>query len=137
MARMEIWTGQQRRRNWSDEQKLKILQEVATSDLGISEIARRHDIIPQQIYTWRRQFSGKTNVPGHNTPLVLPVTVAALEPQEHDPAREDRGRSAEQPKSTAAVNRVEIRCKGGRVLKIGIGVDPAVLRDLIRSVEEA
>ncbi len=137
MARMEIWTGQQRRRNWSDEQKLKILQEVATSELGISEIARRHDIIPQQIYTWRRQLSGNTNVPGHSPPLFLPVTVTAPEPEEQEPAREERARSAEQPKSTSGPTRIEIRCKGGRVLKVGIGVDPTVLRGLIRSVEEA
>jgi transposase len=33
--------------------------------------------------------------------------------------------------------RIEIRCKGGRVLKVEVGIDPAVLQALIRSVEAA
>jgi len=56
MGRVEILTGRDRRRGWSDGQKLAFLQEVATSGLRISEVARRHDVITQQIYGWRRQF---------------------------------------------------------------------------------
>ena len=126
MARMEIWTGQQRRRNWSDEQKLKILQEVATSDLDRTP-ERYHPAADLHLApsVFRQNQRPRTQ-------HILPVTVAASELQEQEPAREDRARSAEQSKSTAALNRIEIRCKGGRVLKVGIGVDPAVLRDLIR-----
>lgn len=47
MGRVEILMGVERRRNWTDEQKLRILEEVASSDQGI---ARRHDVLPQQIY---------------------------------------------------------------------------------------
>jgi transposase len=54
MARMEIVTGRERRRSWSDEKKLQILREVATSGLSVAEVARQHDVMPQQIYVWRR-----------------------------------------------------------------------------------
>ncbi|MCK7614983.1 hypothetical protein M0H32_22690 [Roseibium sp. CAU 1639] len=41
------------------------------------------------------------------------------------------------PKQAARTGRVEIRCKGGRVLKVDAGLDPLMLQGLIRSVEEA
>ncbi|MCA3659177.1 MAG: transposase, partial [Methylobacterium sp.] len=44
---MEILTGVERRRGWSEEQKRAILLEVATSGLGVSAVARQHDILPQ------------------------------------------------------------------------------------------
>ena len=53
MGRLEILTGVERRRGWSEEQKRAILLEVATSGLGVSAVARQHDILPQQIYVQR------------------------------------------------------------------------------------
>lgn len=49
MGRMEILTGVERRRDWSDDEKLSILQEAADPDVRIADVARRHDIKPQQI----------------------------------------------------------------------------------------
>ncbi|MGK9236355.1 transposase [Inquilinus limosus] len=76
MARVEILTGRERRRIWSDEQKLTILEEVARTGLGVAAIARRHDLVPQQIYRWRRQFfaSGEIGDRRGTLPL-LPVTI--------------------------------------------------------------
>ncbi|WP_410010576.1 transposase [Phyllobacterium zundukense] len=56
MGRMEILTGREHRRIWSDKQKLDILADVASSGQSIVEVARRHDIVPQQIYSWRKQM---------------------------------------------------------------------------------
>ena len=50
MGRLEILTGHERRRVWSDAQKLDILSDVATSGQSVVDVARRHDIVPQQIY---------------------------------------------------------------------------------------
>ncbi|MBX4971078.1 transposase [Rhizobium binae] len=57
-------TGVERRGNWSDDEKLRILEEAATEGANIAEIARRHDIHAQQICTWRRRFSVKRDEPG-------------------------------------------------------------------------
>jgi transposase len=137
MARMEIVTGRERRRRWSDEKKLQILQEAATSGLSVADVARRHDVVPQQIYIWRRQLlakvKAKADVHGAG-PRFLPVAVIA-EPEQSETRRDERAASSEKPK--ARPGRIEIRCKGGRVLKVQAGLDPAVLRALIRSVEEA
>lgn len=136
MARMEIVTGRERRRRWSDEQKLEILHEVATSGLSVADVARRHDVVPQQIYIWRRQLLAKVKAEtnGYGAPCFLPVAVVA-EPEQPEALRDERAAGSEKPK--ARPGRIEIRCKGGRVLKIQADLDAVVLRALIRSVEEA
>jgi transposase len=139
MARMEIVTGRERRRRWSDEKKLEILQEAARSGLSVADVARRHDVVPQQIYIWRRQLLAKVKADAdvHGAPpRFLPVAVVA-ETQEPEVPRGERAGGGEKPKAVARPGRIEIRCKGGRVLKVESGLDPAILRTLIRSVEEA
>ncbi len=136
MARMEIMTGRERRRRWSEEDKLKILQEAATSGLRVAEVARRHDVVPQQIYIWRRQLLAKVKADNCHSalPRFLPVAVVSETEESETPQGE---RAAEKPRGTARQARIEIRCKGGRVLKVESGIDPAVLQALIRSVEAA
>lgn len=136
---MEIWTGRERRRRWSDEQKLQILEEVASSGVSVSEIARRHDVIPQQIYSWRRQLHGRASVEAgeqEEPPVFLPVSVVC-EPKE---SRVDRPVShGKKPKiASTRASRIEITlAKGGRILKVAADLDPAVLQALIRAVEKA
>nr|ASK46219.1 hypothetical protein [Agrobacterium vitis] len=59
MARMEIMSGTERRRRWSDEAKLRILAEADEPGARIGEVARRHDVHPGQIRLWRRSFIRK------------------------------------------------------------------------------
>ena len=133
MGRVEILTGVERRRGWSDEQKLAILDDVVSSGLGVSAIARRHDVVPQQIYAWRRQFRSSAGA-DRAAPMFLPVTVVGAEPVEQLRAEPPPGR--EKP-AAARSGRIEIRCKGGRVLKVEAGLDAEILCRLIRSVEGA
>jgi transposase len=46
----------ERRRNWSDEEKLAILKETTVSGAIVSAVARRHNIGTGQLYTWRKQL---------------------------------------------------------------------------------
>jgi len=57
MGRMEILTGVERRRDWSDDEKLSILEEAAVAGAKIADVARWHGIEPQQIYMWRKKFA--------------------------------------------------------------------------------
>lgn len=41
----EILTGLQRRRRWSDEQKIAIVVEAASGDASVVDVARRHGLI--------------------------------------------------------------------------------------------
>jgi len=56
MARVEVITGPERRRCWSAEQKRAILAESLAPGAVVTEIARRAEIGPGQIYRWRREL---------------------------------------------------------------------------------
>ncbi|KXF76498.1 transposase [Paramesorhizobium deserti] len=135
MGRIEILTGVERRRVWTDEDKLRILEEVETSGFGVAEIARRHDILPQQIYTWRKKLGRDIRSPVGSGVTLLPVALIGAD-AESEP---DRAAAAERvaAKRPAKPSRIEIGCKGGRVLKIDASIAPETLKALIRSVEEA
>ena len=53
--RIEVITGTGRRRRWTAETKARIVAESLAGDASISEVARRHDLRPQQLFGWRRQ----------------------------------------------------------------------------------
>lgn len=132
MGRMEILTGVERRRDWSDDEKLSILQEASEPDARIADVARRHDVKPQQIYTWRRKFLAK-----QSEPVISFLPVALIATETSDEA--ERPAPVEKPaaKRSARPMRIEIGCKGGRVLKVEANIGPDVLKALIRSVEDA
>lgn len=132
MGRMEILTGVERRRDWSDEEKLAILQEAADPDARIADVARQHDIKPQQIYTWRRKFAAEQS---ESVVSFLPVALIATETSDEAerPAPVDKPAA----KRSARPMKIEIGCKGGRVLKVEASIAPDVLKALIRSVEDA
>ena len=55
MVRVEVITGAERRRRWSAEQKRAIVAESLAPGAVVTEIARRADIYPGQIYRWRQE----------------------------------------------------------------------------------
>lgn len=135
MARVEILTGLERRRSWSDDEKLAILSEVATGEGTGAEIARRHDILAPQIYAWRRKFRHAAGMGKPATgPVFLPVTAVPTAEAVDTKGREITGKDKASPFRSG---RVEIRCKCGRVLKVDAGLDPSVLQALVRAVEAA
>ena len=56
MARFEVITGPERRRLWSAEQKRAIVAASLVPGAVVTEIARRAEICPGQIYRWRREI---------------------------------------------------------------------------------
>ena len=138
MGRMEILTGRERRRIWSDAQKLDILADVASSGQSIVEIARRHDIVPQQIYAWRKQFGMRRQPAEARTDVTfLPVTLLPPDPETAAGRPSDDTVKGPASRRATRVSRIEIGCKGGRVLKMDSDLAPELLKALIRSVEEA
>jgi transposase len=55
--RIEIIAGRERRRRWSGEAKLGIVEETLTSGDSVSAVARRHGVAPNLLYRWRRLMS--------------------------------------------------------------------------------
>ncbi|MBV9828350.1 MAG: transposase [Alphaproteobacteria bacterium] len=56
MSRVEVIIGPIRRRRWSEEQKRAIVAESFAPGGTVSEVARRADICPAQIYRWRQEL---------------------------------------------------------------------------------
>jgi transposase len=56
MARVEVITGPERRRRWSAEQKQAIVAASLAPGAVVTEIVRRAEICPGQIYRWRREI---------------------------------------------------------------------------------
>ncbi|WP_186007913.1 transposase [Rhizobium etli] len=69
-------TGVERRRERSDDENLSILEEAAVVGAKVADVARRHDIKPQQIYTWRKKFAAELADPAVS---FLPVALIASE----------------------------------------------------------
>lgn len=131
MGRMEIFTGRERRRRWSDEEKLRILEEAAESGVSAASVARRHDLHPQQIYAWRRQYGLPVPVCDEAVTF-LPVSVV----DGHSSALGNNPEPTPRRKRSS-LERIEIVCRNGRVLKIDSGIDVERLGAVIRAVEAA
>src|SRR3954453_9552529 len=54
--RLEVFTGAGRRRSFSDEDKARIVAEIATTGESVCAVARRHGLSPQQLFGWRRRL---------------------------------------------------------------------------------
>jgi transposase len=60
--RQQVLIGVERRRRWSDEQKLSVLSKVGMDGASVPEVARRHDITRQHIYRWRSEMRRRCEV---------------------------------------------------------------------------
>jgi len=122
----------ERRRNWSDEQKLLIVQESLRPGVVVAQVARRWAIGSGQLYTWRKQLLSAAA--GSFVPCEIigdsgPTPSAALPPSASTSASE--GVMAE------AAGIIEVAVNGSRTLRV-IGAADAntlklVLDALLRS----
>jgi transposase-like protein len=56
VRRIEVITETGRRRQFSADDKARFVEETLVPGAVISEVARRHGLSPQQLFTWRRQM---------------------------------------------------------------------------------
>ena len=73
--------ARRKRRSWSVEDKRRIVEESLADGASIAEVARRHDLNADQLFTWRRRF-GVEELEPHSHPAerlapILPVTIMA------------------------------------------------------------
>jgi transposase len=57
VERVEVLGPVQRRRRYSVDEKLRVLEEAAVPGMTISFIARRHGISPSLLFHWRRRMA--------------------------------------------------------------------------------
>ena len=89
VQRIEVITGVERRRDWTPEKKRAIIAESFEDGVVISEVARRHGLRPQQLFTWRNQFrkckqlgsGGTPDATSSDLPTFAPVVIAHTLPR--------------------------------------------------------
>jgi transposase len=130
---MTVLGRAERRRRFSVEQKLAVVAEASAPGANISEIARRHDLVPAQVFKWRRLAElGVIGIPGASelpsfvaveitkeaAPLPVPIPVDAPTETETSPRRQRRRKKS---------GLIEIELGGGRRIRVDRDVDAAAL----------
>lgn len=124
--RVELITGRRRRRDWTPDEKSKILAASAAPGVKIVEVARRYGVSRGLLWTWRR--AAMNDLVAQAAPLFVPLRIAgeatvpnsaeSLSPAEPPPAL---GRAA---------GSIEIEIGHARVRVEG-AVDPEILRQVL------
>src|SRR6202022_2503840 len=72
--RIELITGERRRRRWTAEEKARIVAESLEEGANISEVARRNGVVRGLLTVWRHKFVAGAGV---EAPGFLPGRIAA------------------------------------------------------------
>jgi transposase len=67
----------ERRRRWSDEERLQIVAEAFAPGARVADACRRHDVSSGLIYTWRRKLLDAGVAQEAELPEALPTPVFA------------------------------------------------------------
>jgi transposase len=123
--RIEVLTGPGRRRKWSDDDKARVVAETLEPGAVVTEVARRWQISPQQVFDWRRQArigSVKATAPAvaDFVPIVAEPSVAAPEP-------------VVSTASVRATPPIEVKLAGA-VLRVAPGTDMDLLTAVLRAI---
>lgn len=111
MARVEVITGVERRRRWSEAEKRAIVSAAFAPGAIVSAVARRAELCPGQIYRWRRDL-GQAAGNGFAAVIVSPG----------EPASPDRRAEA-----------IEVELAGAR-LRIPSSIPPALAAAVLRAL---
>ncbi len=69
MAQVTVMTGPQRRRRWSDAERVEILEAVFAPGAVVADVARQFDVATSLIYKWRREHAAQSQ------PAFLPALI--------------------------------------------------------------
>lgn len=123
--RGEILVGVERRRRWSEDQKLSILAEVGVNGATVTQVAQRHEITRQQIYAWRHKMRRNTDLGNTGPVTFLPVELG-------------KGDAMAAPSALVSAARgVDIILANGRRIRCVAGADDGTVMRAIRIAEVA
>jgi len=122
--RVEVITGQKRRRDWTAEEKAEILAATMVPGAAVTEVARRFDVSRSLLWTWRRKAMGE--LASEMEPRFAPLRIEGA-------ACESMAVVSEAPRSLSrdqTAGSIEIEIGRARVRVEG-AVDPEVLRQVL------
>jgi transposase len=131
--RIEVITGQRRRRRWTAQEKARIVAESFEEGANISEVARRNGVVRGLLTVWRHKVAAAAGV---SAPGFVPVRIVS----------EGGAATAGEPGRVAAANTrlpemasppsgqlrgmIEIEVSGARIW-VEPGVDPTTLTTVL------
>jgi len=118
MARVEVITGVERRRRWSDDEKRAIVAESFAPGAVVAEVARRVDVSPGQIYRWRQEV--RAAVAGF-----APLLIAAAE---------DRSAEGTVDRECRGVPVIELEFAGKIVVRIPCSAPAALATAVVKAL---
>ena len=121
---IEIITGHERRRRYTDEDKARLLAETAQPGQSVLAVARRHGICSSLLYRWRRAEAGVAQPARPASPLI-PVHVAGSAAAEAAPIPTER-----------VALFVEIALPNGCSVRVDQHVDSRALRRILGVLRE-
>ncbi|MHB0791102.1 IS66-like element accessory protein TnpA [Bradyrhizobium sp. 5.13L] len=95
--------GAERRRRWSYDEKVRIVEETLQPGETVCGVARRHGVALSLLFTWRRQArqgplggdAAPALVPVEITPVAAPISSSAPQPTSSPPAQRAKARIIE------------------------------------------
>jgi transposase len=136
-GRVEIITGAERRRRWSDEEKLQLVSEACRPGHSVSQVARQRGINASQLFGWRREALAKGLITDNRSAPALafsPVEVA------EEPATPDSGeevRPTRRRKATRTLGTIEIDLKSGDRVRVEGCTDAGLVARIISVLRRA
>jgi transposase len=129
--RVEVLGGLERRRRWSQDDKVRIVEETLAPGAKVTEVARRNGVAASVVFTWRRQARTVERV----GPCFAPVQIAAAVTGENNakPQSEDDRRM--RSLSTSRNGLIEIDLGNRRRIRVDAQVDPEALARVLDVLE--
>ena len=130
MQRVEIITGKERRRRWSDDEKRRLVTDAFGPGAIVAQVARQHGVAESCLYTWRKQFA--ESAPGGVRPVrpqLIPVMIEGASPT---PAATAAPTSEAPPIPRHAI----ITLPDGTRLEIAAGYPVSALKALISALRQ-
>jgi transposase len=140
-GRVEIITGPERRRRWSEEEKLQLVEEACRPSHSVSQVARQRGINASQLFAWRRQALAKGLVSDHRSeqgavPALTFARVKVAEESATADAKEEmpprRRRSV--PRGSATI---EIELRSGDRVRVEGCADAALVVRIVSALRRA
>lgn len=119
-------TRGERRRTWSEEDKLRIVQEAMVPGAVAADVARRWGVGTGQLYTWRRELLDRTARATATSAIAAPsfAQVMLAEPALSPPP----------PPSPSPSGLIEIVLPGGAMVRVDAAVDGDALRRVLAAL---
>lgn len=131
--RVEVFTGVGRRRRFTTAEKLDLVAQMGECD-NISELARRHDLRPSQLFTWRRELRYAVETVQGVAAAPQPMFVPAVVELPREPAPVPAPAKPSKPRRRGASTAVELVIDGVAV-KIARGADAGIIAAVIDALK--